>query len=64
MIKISSEEANKGAEREISYRRDQKTKRLVIKIPAGIEDGTRIRLKGMGKTGNPPGDLYVQVNVK
>jgi curved DNA-binding protein len=38
-----------------------------IKIPAGIQPGTRIRLKGfgfphMGKTAK--GDLYVKVNVK
>jgi molecular chaperone DnaJ len=37
------------------------------KIPAGVEDGTRIRFSGYGEAGpfgGPPGDLYVVLNVK
>jgi molecular chaperone DnaJ len=37
-----------------------------VSIPAGIEDGTQIRLTGEGEPGTngaPPGDLYVSVNV-
>lgn len=44
-----------------------KSVRLEIKIPAGIEDNTRIRVPGQGdagKTGAPRGDLYVFVRVK
>lgn len=40
---------------------------LEIEIPAGIEDGTRLRLPGQGepsRDGGPPGDLYVDVMVK
>ena len=35
---------------------------LSVNIPAGVEDGTRIRLAGEGKAGlrgGPPGDLYI-----
>ena len=42
------------------------TKELKIKIPAGIEDGTRIRLAGEGMPGvggGANGDLYIFVNV-
>jgi molecular chaperone DnaJ len=37
------------------------------KIPAGVEDGTRIRYSGLGEAGlfgGPPGDLYVVLHVK
>jgi len=37
------------------------------KIPAGVEDGTRIRYSGFGEGGlhgGPPGDLYVVLHVK
>ena len=37
---------------------------LQVSIPAGVEDGTRIRLTGEGEAGppgTPPGDLYVHV---
>ena len=40
---------------------------LSIDIPAGIEDGTRIRLAGEGEAGlrgGPPGDLYIFVAIK
>jgi len=42
-------------------------KNLEVKIPAGVDTGDRIRLNGEGEPGDrnaPPGDLYVQVQVK
>lgn len=44
-----------------------KTKTLDVKIPAGIESGTRVRMTGEGEAGlrgGPPGDLYIYVSVK
>lgn len=38
-----------------------------VKVPAGVEDGTRIRYQGegeAGKMGGPAGDLYVELRVK
>jgi curved DNA-binding protein len=34
-----------------------------MKIPAGSQTGTRLRLKGRGLPGNPPGDHYVVLQV-
>jgi len=45
----------------------KKTKTLEIKIPAGIEDGMRIRSSGNGEpgvNGGPAGDLYVEIHIK
>jgi len=40
--------------------------KIEVRIPAGLEDGTRMRLAGEGESGEagaPPGDLYVVVHV-
>lgn len=47
--------------------RVKKEKTLAINVPAGIEDGSRIRLTGEGEAGlrgGPTGDLYVFVHIK
>ena len=45
----------------------QRERSLEVKLPAGIEDGTRIRLAGEGNSGapgTPNGDLYVRVAIR
>ena len=47
--------------------RVQKKKSLSVKIPAGVEEGTRIRLSGEGEAGmrgGPTGDLYIFISIK
>jgi molecular chaperone DnaJ len=47
--------------------RVQEHKTLSVKIPPGVDSGDRIRLSGEGEAGvngGPPGDLYVQINVR
>lgn len=44
----------------------QTTKKLKITVPAGVENGTRLRVSGEGDAGKrngPPGDLYVYLVV-
>jgi len=43
------------------------TRRISVEVPAGVDDGTRIRLSGEGEAGErngPPGNLYVDLKVK
>ncbi len=47
--------------------RQREEKNLSVKIPAGVETGTRLKLLGeggAGTNGGPPGDLYVVIQVK
>ncbi len=44
-----------------------KEKILELKIPAGVDDGSRLRVAGEGESGangGPPGDLYVVIEVE
>ncbi len=62
-VTISFEEAIFGTEKQISANGSN----LKVKIPAGIDDGMQIRLRGKGgeaPEGGEKGDLYVVIHVK
>jgi len=45
----------------------ERLRKISVKVPAGVETGMRLRLRGEGERGirkGPPGDLYVVVHVK
>src|SRR6266568_4508680 len=47
--------------------RNTVTRRLAVRIPAGVDTGSQIRISGEGEAGirgGPPGDLYVVLRVK
>ena len=47
--------------------RREKTTKIKIKVPAGVEGGSRLRASGNGEAGvrgGPPGDLFVVLHVK
>jgi DnaJ-class molecular chaperone len=68
-MEIDFMEAFYGGEKRISYK-DPNTNQqttLKVKIPKGIKDQQKLRLKGKGMpglNGGSPGDLYINVNVK
>ncbi|MBN2180190.1 MAG: J domain-containing protein [Deltaproteobacteria bacterium] len=66
IIRLEPREAATGGSREYTHwGRDKK--KIMIKIPAGVKDGQKIRLAGMGETGKggaEPGDLYLKVHIK
>lgn len=66
-VTVSFEEAAFGCEKRLDFRdRDGRTSSLQVHIPAGIEDGRSIRLKGKGmagRNGGRAGDLLLKVTV-
>ena len=62
-IQIDPELARKGGP--YAYYHKWQDKKLVIKIPAGIKNGQKIRLQGMGKRfQGSSGDLFIRVETK
>jgi curved DNA-binding protein len=59
-VEISLEEAYHGVER--SLRKGARA--VTVSVPRGARTGTRVRIKGEGGPGNPPGDLFLVVSVQ
>ena len=74
-VEVQLEEAYSGGQRSLSLQSMEvdaegrvvpKTRTLTVKIPAGVTDGQKIRLKGQGspgRRGGPAGDLYLQIAI-
>ena len=64
-LEISSTEASSGGEKQVTYKRDGQTRKLMVKVPPGVKPSTRIRLKSMGMSaGGKSGDLYLHIKIK
>jgi len=62
-LTISFDEAMRGTTTSINLTDESGKRTMKVRIPAGVENGQRIRLRGKGGAGDPPGDLYVVVTV-
>jgi len=63
---ISFRDAAQGAEKVIAFRRNSVREELKVKIPAGVENGSKIRITGkggQGGAGSPAGDLFLIIRV-
>lgn len=63
-MEVDFKDAARGAQREIQL---PTGKKLEVKIPAGVETGSRLRFKGQGGPGigrGAAGDLYVEIRVR
>lgn len=63
-MEVDFKDAALGAEQELTL---PTGKRLLVKIPAGISTGTKLRFSGQGGPGHgrgPAGDAYVEISVK
>jgi curved DNA-binding protein len=63
-FRLTFEQAARGTSLPLSIERDGKVETIDIKIPAGVKDGSRVRIKGRGQHGGgEPGDLYIITSV-
>lgn len=66
-LAISFREAFAGCEKRVAYTREGKNEELMVKIPAGIDSGGRLRMAGKGGNGlggGNAGDLYLNITMR
>jgi len=65
IIKITPREARFGTRKMISIPQGLKKRTLMVTVPPGVEEGTRLRLKGLGNQGKKGerGDLFLDVHL-
>ena len=65
-LPVTLEDLLEGPSKIISYRLDGKNEKVSVKIPPGIEEGKKLRLRGKGepgRNGGPKGDLFIKIKI-
>jgi len=62
-LPLTAAEAAAGGVKRVSLSRSGEIEEVLVTIPPGIRSGTRLRLRGKGRSGadGQPGDLYLQI---
>jgi len=66
-MEITLEDAYKGVTTFLTINRGGRLEKVKVKIPPGVDNGTKVRVAGKGEAGvlgGPPGDLYIIIKVK
>jgi curved DNA-binding protein len=65
-VEITLEEVLKGTKRRLRLETGQGSREVEVRVPAGIREGSRLRVAGEGESGRdggPKGDLYLRVSI-
>jgi DnaJ-class molecular chaperone len=66
-FELDLEDAIRGSVQRLALRHDGHARTVEVRIPAGVSDGSRVRVAGEGGRGagsGPSGDLYLRVQIK
>ena len=66
-FELDLEDAIRGSVQRLQLRHDGHARTVEVRIPAGVTDGSRVRVAGEGGRGSgsaPSGDLYLRVQLK
>jgi len=64
-LELSLEDAFHGATRRFSIKHDGHARSVDVRIPAGVGDGSRVRVAGEGEHGGAgAGDLYLRIHIQ
>lgn len=64
-IRITPKEAHSGTRKLVSIPQGFRKRTILVTVPPGVQEGTRLRLKGLGQLGpdGDQGDLYLEIKV-
>ena len=66
-LDVDFKEAITGMSTRLSIMRGESVDKITVKIPAGVDNGSKVRVSGKGHpglNGGPPGDLYLNIRVR